>query len=136
MPDQQLSEHFSLFDLTRSQTALRLGIENAPSTDVVANLSLLCAAILEPARIMLARPLHIDSGYRSLALNLAVGGSKTSAHMDGRAGDVIPVGMPLKQAFDKLRSSDLPYDQIIIECNAWIHLGMAAKDSQPRRQAM
>jgi zinc D-Ala-D-Ala carboxypeptidase len=136
MSNEQLSEHFSLDEMTRSQTALRLGIDNTPSAAVIANMRILCATILEPARKLLNCPMHTDSGYRSPALNGAVGGSRTSAHMDGRAEDFIPIGMSLQEAFDKLRRSDLPYDQIIIECNAWIHIGIAPYGDPPRRQAM
>jgi hypothetical protein len=80
-------------------------------------------------------PLHIDSGYRCLALNSDVGGDPHSAHMEGRAADVIPIGMPLRQAFDALRSNGLPFDRIIIECNAWLHLAIPADGAEPRRIA-
>ena len=134
--EDQLSEHFTLSELTRSQTALRLGIDNYPPEEVINNLRTLCQKILEPARSILARPLHIDSGFRCPALNASVGGAKTSAHMTGRAADIIPISIDLVLAFEKLRHSQLPYDQIIIECGAWIHIGMAVQGADPRREAM
>ncbi len=131
-----LSEHFCLEEMTRSQTALRQGIDNTPTEGIVANLTRLCETLLEPARALLGEPFHVDSGYRCVALNEAVGGAKSSAHMTGRAADIIPQGLDLHAAFDKLRLSDLPYDQIIIECGAWLHLAVAVEGEQPRRMAL
>ena len=129
----RLSEHFTLEELTFSQFASRRGINNDPSLAIIAALTDLCTTLLEPARALFDQPFHVDSGYRSDALNAAVGGSATSEHMLGHAADVIPQGVTLQQAFDTIRLSNLPYDQVIIECNAWIHLGMSAI---PRRQAL
>lgn len=100
------------------------------------NLVRLCETLLEPARELLGVPLHVDSGYRCPALNAAVCGAKGSAHMDGRAADVVPMGLYLRDAFDRLRKSELPYDQIILECGAWIHLAIARTGVDPRREAL
>ena len=71
-----LSPNFTLEELTFSQVASRTGIENDPSADpvVMANLQRLCEMLLEPARVILAVPLHIDSGYRSQFVNDQVAG--------------------------------------------------------------
>lgn len=131
-----LSDHFTLEELTFSQAALRKGIDNTPSAPDIDNLRRLCATVLEPVRALLGVPLHVDSGYRSAILNNLVGGAVTSAHMDGRAADVVPVGMSIMDAFAKVHASDIPYDQIIIECNAWIHLSVADEGQPTRRMAM
>ena len=131
-----MSEHFTLEDLTRSQTASRKGIDNMPPQQAIDSLNLLCSTLLEPARALLGVPLSVDSGFRCEALNEAVGGAKTSAHLDGRAADLVPQGMDLQTAFDALRKSDLPYDQIIFECKAWIHLATARPGETPRRMAL
>ena len=140
----RLSPNFTLEELVFSQTALRMGITEqyrAPPS-VLENLTRLCAVLLEPARIILAAhfgrtvPLHVDSGYRSPEVNSRVGGATGSAHMDGRAADVVPVGVDLAEAFDVLRTADLPYDQVIFECHAWIHLAIAAPATEPRHMAM
>ncbi len=104
--DIKLSEHFVLSEFTRSATASRLGIDNTPSREQVANLSRLCEKILEPLRSYInspaykassgclplkgdgGSPLIISSGYRCPMLNRAVGGSSTSQHMTGEAVDI------------------------------------------------
>lgn len=131
-----LSEHFTLEELTFSQSALRLGIDNTPPAVALEELQKLCSVLLEPARLILGVPLHVDSGYRCPELNSRIGGASASAHMDGRAADIIPIGMPLQQAFDTLHASDLPLDQIIIECGAWLHMAIAPDGVEPRRMAM
>lgn len=133
----QLSENFNLEELVFSQAALRLGIDNTPPAVAINELTRLCIVLLEPARSLLGVPLHVDSGYRCPELNARIGGASASAHMEGRAADLIPIGMPLAAAFDTLRNdADLPYDQIIFECQAWIHLAIAAPGVEPRRQAL
>jgi zinc D-Ala-D-Ala carboxypeptidase len=132
----QLSEHFSLAELTFSQTALRKGIDNTPPVIELENLRRLCWLILEPLRTLWAVPIRIDSGYRSPILNNLVGGAPTSAHMDGRAADLVPIGLDLTQAFAAIRNSQLPFDQLIIECNAWIHVAIADEGQPIRKVAM
>lgn len=132
-----ISPNFTLEELMHSQAALRLGIDNQPDGKELDNLTRLAVDLLEPVREILGVPLHVDSGFRCPQVNVAVGStSKHSAHLDGRAADVIPVGMDLHEAFDTIRHSDLPYDQIIIECNAWIHLAIAEEGVEPRRMAL
>lgn len=131
-----LSEHFTLEELSFSELALRRGIINTPGAIQTANLRLLCETLLEPARLMLGVPMHINSGYRSNAINLAIGGATNSAHMDGRAADFVPTDLPLATAFDVLRTSALPFDQIITECNSWIHIAIAPDGTPPRREAL
>ena len=131
-----LTPHFSLDELTFSSTALRNSLDNTPTPDVVANLTRLCETLLEPAREMLGQPFQIDSGYRCPELNALVHGVPNSAHKDGRAADVIPQDLDLRTCFDELRKSSLPYDQIIFECAAWIHLAVAPDGETPRREAL
>lgn len=128
--------HFSIAELTFSQIATRKGLPNVPNQAQLENLLRLRSTLLEPARALLGVPLHVDSGFRAPAVNAAVGGAPDSAHTDGRAADVLPIGCPLQQAFDHLRLSDLPYDQIIFECDAWIHMAIARVGVSPRRQML
>lgn len=131
----QLTDHFGLAELVHSQVALRTGIENDPDPGQIANLKRLCELLLEPGRAALSVPWRIDSGYRCPLVNAATGGSINSAHMDGRAADVIPIGMPVLDAFHALLKTDLPFDQMIFECATWIHLALPAPGVAPRREA-
>ena len=133
-----LSEHFTLEELTFSEVALRKGLDNVPPMTEASNLARLCHTLLEPARELLGAPLRIHSGYRSAVVNEAVGGAQNSAHMDGRAADFVPIDLPLLNAFQALRTSSLPYDQIIQECGAsgWIHIAIAVPGATPRREAL
>lgn len=132
-----LSPHFTLEELTYSETASRWGLVNEPLPAHVDNLRRLCESLLEPARELLGVPLHINSGFRSTALNAAVRGAHSSAHLVGLAADFVPIGLDLATAFDKLRTSPgLPFDQIIFECRAWIHLAATVEGLTPRRQAL
>ena len=93
----QLSPHFTLEEMCFSSTAVRLGIDNTPTPEIVAHLTVLANA-LEPVRALLGHPMHIDSGYRCSALNKAIGGAPNSAHMDGYAADFVcpDFGSPLE----------------------------------------
>ena len=90
----QLSEHFSLSEFTRSATATERGIsnnldpQNPAHAAIIANLRNLCEQVLEPLRAFARQPIIISSGYRSPALNRAVGGAKNSQHLTGEAVDI------------------------------------------------
>ena len=126
----QLSEHFELAEFLVSETAARRGISNEPTPEVIENLRRLCQSVLQPLRVHLKRPVVITSGYRSPALNRAIGGSPTSHHMQGRAADLIVPGMtPLAvcQAASQLK---LPCVQIIHEFGRWAHLSVAISNER------
>ena len=82
-----LSEHFSLSELTKSETATRKGIENTPNGTEIENLILLCENILEPVREHYGIPFVPNSGYRGLDLNREIGSSDGSQHVTGNAVD-------------------------------------------------
>jgi zinc D-Ala-D-Ala carboxypeptidase len=129
-----LSPHFTLDEFTVSETAERLGLSNDPPLEIVAAMKH-TAMGLEGARMRLGgAPILISSGYRSPAVNKAVGGSANSQHMTGQAVDFIAprFGTP-RQIVDALADSDVPYDQCILEFNRWVHLSFSDK---PRRQAL
>lgn len=116
--------------------ALRRGLDNTPNAGEIRNLQALAETMLEPIRAMLGVPLHINSGYRSPSVNAAVGGKGNSAHLDGRAADFVPIGMYLRDAFEKIKASDLPFDQLILEYGSWIHVAIARQGVDPRRQVL
>lgn len=119
-----MSEHFSIAELTFSQTATRRGIDNTPSEQVSANLRRLMET-LELVRALVGKPLMISSGYRSPALNIAVGGAKDSAHVQGLAADINVAGMTPKTLAGLIRDSGIAFDQLIYE-GTWVHIGLAA----------
>ncbi len=86
--------------------------------------------MLEPLRVKLARPVMITSGYRSPALNRAVGGSKTSHHMQGRAADLIVPGMTPLLVCQAAHQLKLPCVQIIHEFGRWTHLAVAISNER------
>lgn len=120
----QLSAHFSLAELTASNTAARKGIPNIAAPEIVDTL-IRTADRMEKVRALLGnKPIRVLSGYRSAAVNKAVGGSKNSAHMTGHAIDFTcpEFGSPAKVAA-YLSQHLTAYDQIIQEFGQWVHIG-------------
>ena len=128
----QLSKNFSLAELVGSQVATRKGIDNTPTPAVVANLTRL-AALLEQVRALVGGPITISSGYRSPALNKAVGGAANSAHVLGLAADISTTKLTSKALAMLIRQSDIAFDQLIYEGN-WVHIALSA--GAPRRQVL
>ena len=94
-----LTPHFSIQELIFSEAASRLGLPNSPDVDQLGNLKRLCVVLLEPARELIGEPLRVTSGFRTVEVNGHLpGASRTSAHMDGRAADVMPLYRHLEQA--------------------------------------
>ncbi|MCO8030134.1 D-Ala-D-Ala carboxypeptidase family metallohydrolase [Brevundimonas diminuta] len=120
----RLSDHFSLAELTVSATAARRGISNVPPPLVIDTL-ILTADRMEKVRALLGdHPIIVLSGYRSPAVNAAVGGSKSSAHMTGHAVDFIcpRFGTPAQVAAH-LAKHLTGFDQLIEEFGEWVHVG-------------
>ena len=127
-----LSPHFSLAELVASQVATRKGIDNTPAPAIVANLTRL-AALLEQVRALVGTPITISSGYRSPALNRAVGGAASSAHVLGLAADIGTNKLAPKALALLIRQSDIAFDQLIYE-GTWVHIALSA--GAPRRQVL
>jgi len=123
----QLSGHFSLSELTKSQTAERKGIDNKPTLEHIENLTELCTQILEPTRRNFGKPMVITSGYRSEELCEAIGSVKTSQHAKGQAADFEMIGLDNK-SLAKYIKNNLVFDQLILEfytpndpSSGWVH---------------
>lgn len=127
-----LSLHFSLEELTRSSTAVRLGIDNTPTDEIIEHLKV-AADGMEQVRAILGSQIHVDSGYRCEALNAAVKGAKTSAHMEGYAVDFVcpGFGTPL-EIVHLIEKSTIAFDQCIQE-GTWVHISF---DPQLRRRVL
>jgi uncharacterized protein YcbK (DUF882 family) len=128
-------KYFTIKELCKSSTATAKGIDNSPNSEIVKNLEQLIDNILDPLRERYGKPITVNSGYRCPELNKAVGGSKTSQHMQGLAAD-ITVGSPKKNKilFDLIKEMDLPFDQLIDEKKlSWVHVSYSTK---PRKQIL
>lgn len=128
-----ISDHISYKEATYSPTAKAKGIDNTPSDDVINRMKLVAENIFEPVRLHFDSPIYISSFFRCAKLNVAIGGSKTSAHVTGEAldmdGDVYD-SPSNKQIFEYIRDN-LKFDQLIIEGitggkMAWVHCSCKA----------
>ena len=133
-----LTENFSLVELTKSQTAERKGIDNTPSTEHQENLKSLCTAILQPVRDHFSQVVTISSGYRSPELCTAIGSKTTSQHARGEAADFENFGVSNKELADYIHFN-LNYDQLILEYwkesdpnSGWVHCSYS--EGNNRRQ--
>lgn len=117
-----LTEHFTLAEMVRSQTATRRGIDNTPGPAEIAALRELCLHVLEPVRAHYGRPVIVTSGYRSPMLNKRIGGSATSQHCKGEAADFTVPGVPNLHVC-RWMEAKLNYDQLIYEFGegGWVH---------------
>ena len=135
----QLSKHFELAEFIRSSTAKRAGISNMPTNAHLENIKLLCEKVLEPIRIHFARPIILSSGYRSAALNRAVGGSSSSQHCSGEAADIDMDGTNVTNAqiFNYIKDN-LEFDQLIWEFGTdtnpnWVHVSYESNGRQRKQ---
>jgi len=123
-----LSANFSLKELTRSDTATRLGIDNTPDEEAIDNLKTLCDKVLQPVRDHFGKSVTVNSGYRSPATNKATGGSSTSDHCKGQAADIEISGVPNAELAQWIMDN-LEYTQLILEFytpgipdSGWVHV--------------
>ena len=129
----RLSKNFVLSEITRSNTATRLGISNEPTKEHLENMQRLISNLIQPMRDELG-PIRISSGYRSKALNRAIGGSSKSQHCKAQALDLQfwkDGKMCNKEIYDWILQSGLDFDQMINEFDfAWIHISLKKKDNR------
>ena len=131
-----LSEHFTLQELTHSDVAVRYDWENNPDANEINNLTRL-AGLLEQVRALLDKPIMINSGFRCKKVNDAVGSKDSSQHRIGCAADIRIPNMTPDQVVKAIMASDIQYDQIIREFDRWTHISVpnTAGDTA-RRQAL
>lgn len=120
----QLSPHFTLAELTRTGT----GLPNTPSPAIIDKLKALCVHVLEPVREHYGKPVTVNSGYRSPAVNAAVGSKPTSQHAKGEAADIEVPGVA-NAALARWIRDNLDFDQVIAEAvkpndpaAGWVHV--------------
>ena len=136
---ENISKHISYKEATRSNTALRRGIENIPDVEELENMKLIAEKVFEPLRKWVGGPIKINSFYRSPELNVAIGGSKKSQHCHGQAIDIDDTYGHRSNAsmFHHIRYS-LDYDQIIWEFGddknpAWVHVSYVSEEKNRHR---
>jgi len=132
--DSLLGPDFRLSEFLISQTAIRRGIPNDPPGEALGNLCVLIRALesFRPA----TGPLHVDSGYRSRSLNIAIGGAPNSAHVLGCAADLIPRVISHRDLFDLICKCGVAFDQLIWEYGAWIHFGVCGPGGVQRGERL
>jgi hypothetical protein len=130
----QLTNNFSLKELTASDTATRKGLDNTPNEAVTANLKTLAENILQPIREHYGKSVKVNSGYRSPEVNASVGGSKTSDHCKGQAADIEITGVA-NGDLAKYIAENYKFTQVILEFytqgipdSGWVHVSYDAND--------
>jgi hypothetical protein len=137
----QLSEHLSVAEYIKSDTAKRKGISNSMTAAHTENAKVLAAKVFEPIRLHFGKAIFVSSGYRSEALNSAIGGSSSSQHCSAEAIDLDQddrgTGVTNRMVFDYIKDH-LDFDQLIAEYPeggnpAWVHVSYKAKGGQRKQ---
>lgn len=128
-------KYFTITELCKSNTAVQKGIDNTPNQQIIDNLKQLVLNILDPLREAYGEPIIVNNGYRSVELNRAINGAKSSQHVKGQAADITGESKENnKKLFELIQSLQLPYDQLIDEQNfSWIHVSFS---DNPRKQIL
>ena len=125
-----LTEHFTLAELT---TTSHRQFDNTPNETELANLQKLAEFLEEVKALLDGKPIMINSAFRSKQVNDSVGSKDTSQHRTGSAADIRVPGMSPDAVVRALVASDLPFDQVIREFDAWTHISIS---DTPRKQAL
>lgn len=135
----QLSKNLTLAEVIRSETAKRRGVSNIPTDAHIANFKLLAEKVFQPIRDHFGVPIHISSGYRSAALNKAIGGAASSQHCTGEAIDIDMDGTSVTNAqiFNYIKDN-LEFDQLIWEFGTdtnpdWVHVSYESTGKQRKQ---
>lgn len=130
LPDGNLSPNFTIQEFVESDTAIRRKIRNVPNAKALARLCNTAAGMEKVRDILGDVPILVTSGFRSAALNVAVGGSATSDHVDGDACDfkAPAFGRPIHICHAIVKSG-LKFDQLIEE-GTWVHISWGPRMRQ------
>ena len=132
-----LTDHFTLEELTQSDTAVRLDIENIPTEEALKNLHILAKGLEDVRKKLDGSSIHISSGYRCLKLNRSLHSKDTSHHVRGLAADFTCRGYgSVDDVMRCLVNSSIEFEQLILEFNSWIHISFPAEGEKAKRQTM
>jgi len=131
-----LTKNFTLEEMTKSETALRHGMDNTPGENEIGNLKVLCEKVLQPVRDHFGKGVKVNSGFRHPDVNAKVGGSRTSDHTRGQAADIEIPGIPNAELAEWIKDN-LDYRQLILEFytpgvpdSGWVHVSYVAEDNK------
>ena len=122
---KRISKHISYKEAVGSNYAKQSGIKNKPNEEQVENMKLLAEKVFEPLREWVGCPIKVNSMFRSLELNTALKGSKTSSHMKGEAMDITSMGGKSNLEMFHYIRTELDFDQLIWEFGKepkWLHV--------------
>ena len=132
----KLTENFSLSEMIKSETALRLDLPNDPEPDHLENMKALAENVLQPVRDHFGRGVKVNSAYRHPDVNKAVGGSTTSDHCKGMAADIEIPGIPNAELAEWIQDN-LEFRQLILEFytpgvpdSGWVHVSYNPADNK------
>lgn len=132
-----LSEHFTLEELTNSETAARNNWDNTPNATELSNLVRLAAFLEEVKTVLGGKPVMINSAFRSKLVNDGVGSKDSSQHRVGCAADIRVPNMTPDEVVKAVIAANLGYDQIIREFDRWTHISIPNRpEDKPRQQAL
>ena len=128
----KITKHFTLTELTTTST----GITNEPNRQEVGAIISLCGKVLQPARNLYGGAIQVNSGYRSQAVNKAVGGVRNSQHILGEAADITVNNREENKRLFEIIRDNLSFDQLINERNfSWIHVSYKSEEEN-RKQVL
>jgi zinc D-Ala-D-Ala carboxypeptidase len=123
-----LTQNYTLSEMTKSETALRFGMANDPTETEIGNLTMLCEKVLQPVRNYFGMGVKVNSGFRHPLVNAKVGGSATSDHCKGFAADIEIPGIANAQLAEWIEYN-CDFTQLILEFytpgipdSGWVHV--------------
>jgi len=129
-----LTKNFTLHEMTKSETALRLNLDNEPDKQQLAALQTLAEKVLQPIRDHFARGVKVNSALRTLPVNRAIGSGDSSHHVRGMAADIEIPGVPNAELAQWI-ANNLDFTQVILEFytvgipdSGWVHVSYVPED--------
>ena len=128
-------KHFTIKELSHSDTALAKGIDNFPTVEAISNLTKLVDNVLDPLREKYGKPIRVSSGYRSAILNRSVNGATSSQHRLGEAADITTGSKDENRRLFAIIENELLFDQLIDEKDfSWVHVSF--REGRNRKQVL